>query len=106
MNQTRKPNQTHKPFQEKIRRFKESHGQEDVDLTSGDWKKINMRFTQTAVKKAPPAVQAAWSQLRCKGPRVGRCAERRAMLKAWLIDPVHGDIFGQFLNSKQVLFTA
>lgn len=75
-------------------------GKFDMELDPNEWKKLNLRFTQTVLPKSSSEVKDLWASLGQKGQRVGKQAGQREVLKAFVLDPQLGDKF--FSLSKTV----
>jgi len=59
----------------------------DVQFSGREWSKLNLRFTQTALKKASPEAKAVWDTASGTGLREGRTHAQHTVLKAWAVDP-------------------
>lgn len=75
----------------------------DVQLTGNDYTKLNLRFTQTALKKLPPQIQQAWQDA-SQGP--GKQQRQHTILQAFGEDPTCGKHFlskvQDFIESSKI----
>ncbi len=70
-----------------------------VELSRDDWRKLNMRFSQTVSKRSSDAAKA-WEAASLSGQsgRTGKVAKQHEVIKAWLIDPSLGHLWRQNLQ--------
>ena len=71
-------------------------------LDSDDYKTTNMRFTQTALRKANPDTKTLWSTISSKGPREGKRDAQHKMLAAFALDPNMGQSFCTAIQELQL----
>lgn len=84
--------QEHMTLDDKIAMMREK-GDFNMELSPQEWKKLNLRFTQTALPKSPASVHDVWGAISKKPVREGKQAQQRQVLKAFVLDPQFGDKF-------------
>ena len=77
---------------EKMDMIKQNKDVQAAPLTPGDWKKINQRFTQTAMATKPDA-KKVWERIKDESRAGTKQANQRRVLEAFLLDPSCGDFF-------------
>jgi len=84
---------------EKIQKMRDSQDPDCVTMTAQDWKKLNMRFSQTTLPKTTDDIKSLWGQVSQKGAREGKRNAQHTILKAWCVDPEFGETFATRTSS-------
>jgi hypothetical protein len=75
-------------------------------LSPADFKKLNMRFTQTALKsKADGQTKTLWEQVSAKGHREGKREAQHKIRAAFALDPACGSSFATALQELSLTDT-